>query len=253
MSNLSNYIETSFGASFRDFFRKIGELAEAQGSHAYIVGGFVRDLLLGEPSVDVDLMISKDSPQFFKHVHSSWDEHFPELPKPSKPIVFKRFQTGKLPFKEELFSGLDVLDFSTARKEHYSGSGAVPEISDGSLHDDLERRDFSINAMAISLSSFGEVIDHFDGIGDLEKKQIRILEPKSFYKDPARLIRAVRLMERLGFVLEESTRQEFDHAISENYISNLQEKRLRDELRKAESETCGVEVISKLKSLGLCS
>lgn len=255
MINLKKHLEASFEPRFRDFLCKMASLAALRKEPIFLVGGFVRDLALGQPSIDLDLMLLSNASEFVKFLHKEWQEHFPGISQPKKPIIYKKYKTAKLSFNEEIFPGLSVIDFSSARKEFYSASGARPEITCGTLHEDLARRDFSVNALALSLAeeSFGDVIDHFSGVRDIELKQIRILEDESFYKDPARLIRAVRLIARLDFALEEKTALRFKEAVANNYLANLPRARLKDEFEKAFSENDKDKVSEKLAEHGLLS
>lgn len=253
MINLKEHIKASFEPRFSDFLQELGELAARRGQSIYLVGGFIRDLLLASPSMDVDLMLLSDATEFVKFLHKEWPKHFPDIAQPERPIIFKKYKTAKLPFKQEAFVGLSVIDFSSARKEFYAHSGAKPELSSGNLHEDLARRDFSVNALALSLAkeSFADVIDHFFGIDDLQLRQIRILEDQSFYKDPARLVRAVRLIARLDFRLEAKTALRFKEAVEKNYLANLPLARLKDEFNKAFSENSREKVEKKLEEYGL--
>lgn len=253
MINLKEQLEANFESRFRDFLREMGAFAGLRKQSIFIVGGFVRDLVLGRPSMDLDLMLLSDATEFVKFLHAKWQNHFPEIVQPKKPIAFKKYKTAKLPFREEIFPGLSIIDFSSARKEFYAHSGARPELACGTLHEDLARRDFSVNALALSLAeeSFADVIDYFSGIRDLELKQIRILEEESFFKDPARLIRAVRLIARLDFRLEEKTALHFKEAVAKNYLANLPLARLKDEFEKAFSESDKGKVSEKLEEYDL--
>ena len=192
-----------------------GEKASRLGQEVYIVGGVVRDLFLGRPNFDLDLVVEGDAIKLAQ-----------ELAKGSqvKLTVHSRFGTAKLSYTD--FS----LDLATARRETYSRPGVLPTVQTGNITDDLYRRDFSINAMALRLTpqSFGELVDLYHGKDDLEHGLIRILYPKSFIDDATRILRALRYEQRLGFKLETETAELLRRdAVMLNTISG---DRLRHEL-----------------------
>lgn len=178
-------------------FKTISQVAEANGQSAYIVGGFVRDLLMKRKApTDIDFVTEGSGIELAKAVAK-------ELNPNLKVSVFKTYGTAM--FKH---NGLD-LEFVGARKESYSEDSRKPSVETGSLQDDQKRRDFTINALAISLNNenFGELIDPFGGIDDIEKKIIRTpLEPSQTYSDdPLRMMRAIRFASTLNFDIEEKS------------------------------------------------
>lgn len=180
-------------------FKIISEAAERNQQSVYIVGGYVRDLLMKrKASTDIDFVTEQSGIELAQNVAQDID---PKL----KVSVFKTYGTAMIKYKEL------ELEFVGARKESYTENSRKPEVEGGSLEDDQKRRDFTINAMAISLNkdNFGELIDPFNGIDDLEKGILRTpLEPAQTYSDdPLRMMRAVRFASTLNFIIEEGSLQ----------------------------------------------
>ncbi|MGI9583904.1 CCA tRNA nucleotidyltransferase [Chryseobacterium sp. RRHN12] len=180
-------------------FKIISEAAERNNQSVYIVGGYVRDLLMNrKASTDIDFVTEQSGIELAQNVAQDID---PKL----KVSVFKTYGTAMIKYKEL------ELEFVGARKESYTENSRKPEVEGGSLEDDQKRRDFTINAMAISLNknNFGELIDPFNGIDDLEKGILRTpLEPAQTYSDdPLRMMRAVRFASTLHFKIEENSLQ----------------------------------------------
>lgn len=200
-------------------FRKLGALAEKTGTEIYVIGGYVRDLFLKRPSKDIDILVLGNGIDFAEKAAESLKVQV---------NVFKNFGTAMLRFGE-----LEV-EFVGARKESYRANSRKPVIENGTLDDDQKRRDFTINAMALSLnkSSFGELLDPFQGITDLENKLIRTpLSPgETFSDDPLRMMRAIRFASQLNFDIEDSAFK----AIEDNKerIKIVSAERITDELNK---------------------
>jgi len=178
-------------------FKIIAEAAEKNGQSVYIVGGYVRDLLMKRTaSTDIDFVTEQSGIELAQTVARDID---PKL----KVSVFKTYGTAMIKYKDL------ELEFVGARKESYTENSRKPEVEGGTLEDDQKRRDFTINAMAISLNkaNFGELVDPFHGVEDLEKGILRTpLEPAQTYSDdPLRMMRAVRFASTLNFVIEEKS------------------------------------------------
>jgi len=218
-------------------FRKIAREADKRGVAVYLVGGAVRDLLLRKKNLDLDFVLEAEAIEFAKTFSSN---------KSADLITHPDFKTATLILK----SGQRI-DFSSARKEIYRKKGALPTVSRGSLQDDLFRRDFTINAMAMRIvkSDFGELIDPFGGLIDLKKYKIRILHNKSFFDDPTRILRAIRYEQRLGFNLERHTLSLLNVAINSNVLNEISNDRYINELRKIFNETQAEHIIRRLKRL----
>ncbi len=204
-------------------FKIISEISAQEEIPAYVVGGYVRDLFLdrSKEEQDIDVVVVGNGIEMARKVAKA------AKPK-TKVSVFKNFGTAMFRY------GTNEIEFVGARKESYRKSSRKPLVEDGSLEDDQKRRDFTINAMAISLNkdSYGSFIDPFNGISDLENKIIRTpLDPdQTFSDDPLRMIRAVRFAAQLNFTIEEET----FNAIERNYerIKIVSQERIITELQK---------------------
>jgi len=216
---------------------RLGERAESMGIRAYVVGGFVRDLLLGRPNEDLDIVIEGDALVFIK----SWEADGCHV------AVHQRFKTGTI-----VFPGGRKVDVATARREFYEYPVAQPKVLSDSLKHDLYRRDFSVNAMAVSInrSLWGTLIDYFGGRRDLQKKSLRVLHNLSFVEDPTRVIRGVRLEQRLGFRLEENTLRLLKNSIRGGLVSLLSGVRLRSELELVFTEKAPHGIVRRFRTLG---
>ncbi len=193
-NNLATQLEQRLPAESLNMIRAAGELANELEFGLYLVGGAVRDLLLGRPNFDLDLVVEGNAPELANQlVQREGDEI----------IVHRRFGTAKLRRKKA------CIDFATARSETYAHPGALPTVRPSSIEDDLYRRDFTINAMAVhlDLDNFGKLVDPCGGEDDLKKKLIRILHEKSFIDDATRMLRAIRYEQRFDFRLEPTTEE----------------------------------------------
>ena len=205
---------------------------------AYLVGGAVRDLLLGADSVDLDVAVEGDARatarQLAARLGGEATEH-------------ERFGTATVTEK-----GLTV-DLAGTRRERYERPGALPQVEPASLDEDLARRDFTVNAMAVALSGdeLGELRDPHGGLGDLEAATIRVLHPASFVDDPTRLLRAVRYEARLGFAMDQRTEALAREAAEAGALSTVSGPRVRDELLDLLAETERGIAVARLAELGL--
>ena len=176
-------------------FKRVGELTDERGQRAFVIGGFVRDLLLDRPCKDIDIVTEGSGIELARATAQSMGIR--------QVHVFKNFGTAMFKARDH------EVEFVGARKESYSRGSRKPVVEDGTLEDDQNRRDFTINAMAISLNadSFGKLVDPFGGVDDLNRKWIRTpLDPDVTYSDdPLRMLRAVRFASQLGFRIEEGS------------------------------------------------
>jgi tRNA nucleotidyltransferase (CCA-adding enzyme) len=180
------------------------------------VGGPIRDTLLGSTIKDLDLVLEGDAPTMAQQLAEELG---------GEVLVHARFGTATIVLGE------CRVDLATARKETYSHPGALPDVAPGTIHDDLARRDFSINALALPLAeSEPRVLDPHGGVADLRAGLIRILHRNSFVDDPTRICRAIRYEQRLGFHVEEETLARLKDAISQGYLHTVSGDRLRHEL-----------------------
>lgn len=201
-------------------FKVASEIVTEQNLEAYVIGGYVRDLLLDRPSKDIDIVVVGNGLDLAKACA--------EKLRVKKVSLFENFGTAQFVYKD-----LDV-EFVGARKESYRKDSRKPIVEDGTLKDDQDRRDFTINALALSLhkDNFGELIDPFNGVEDLEKQIIRTpLEPSRTYSDdPLRMMRAVRFASQLDFKIEKKSLESIrDNAERLDIISK---ERIMDELNK---------------------
>ncbi|MFC1668063.1 CBS domain-containing protein [Chlamydiota bacterium] len=216
--DVSRTLRSVLGESILLLLKDIGMLATKMGAQAYVVGGFVRDILLGHESFDLDIVIEEIGILFAKQ--------FAEMNK-GKCIVYEKFSTAVV----VLPSGQKV-DIATARIETYNKPGALPEVKLSSIKHDLYRRDFTINAMAIQLNQdqFGRLIDFFGGGRDLKEGILRVLHNVSFIEDPTRIFRAVRFEQRLGFTIDKQTQMLIKKAVKMDIFGKVSYERIRDEI-----------------------
>lgn len=200
-------------------FSIVSGIAAEQSVQAYVIGGFVRDLLLNRPSKDIDIVIIGNGIEFAEKVAQKLKV---------KLSVFKNFGTAMLRYKDV------EVEFVGARKESYRAHSRKPIVENGTLDDDQKRRDFTINALAIALhpDQFGELLDPFGGVKDLEQKLIRTpLDPvETFSDDPLRMLRAIRFASQLNFTIDPIAVE----AIKQNVerISIISQERITEELNK---------------------
>ena len=207
-------------------------------SPCHLVGGAVRDLLRGERSVDLDLAVEGDAAAVARTLADRLD---------GRAVVHDRFGTATV-HAERL-----QLDLARTRREVYPRPGQLPEVEPAPLAEDLLRRDFTVNAMAIGLSGedLGSLHDPAGGRADLDAGRIRILHPQSFIEDPTRLLRAVRYESRLGFSLEAGTERLAREAAAGGALTTVSGGRIRDELIDLLAEPEAPRSVGRMAELGL--
>ena len=202
-------------------FKIISECSDEMNIQSFVIGGWVRDLLLSRPCKDIDIVAIGSGIDLARHVSKKMGNEF-------QVTVFKNFGTAQIKYHDY------EIEFVGARKESYRSESRKPIIEDGTLEDDQNRRDFTINALAISLSSknYGELIDPFSGINDLESQLIKTpLSPDITYSDdPLRMMRAIRFATQLNFVIEENSLKAIAH--NKERIKIVSIERITDELNK---------------------
>jgi poly(A) polymerase len=206
--------------SMHDILSKIGKIADDHNVEVFVVGGYVRDLLLHKNVKDIDFTVLGNGPAFAKIVAKALD---------LKDItVYQNFGTAMIKYQDM------VLEFVGARSESYRGESRKPSVTEADLITDLARRDFTVNAIAIALNkkNYGEIVDPFEGRKDLKKHLLKTpLEPKkTFYDDPLRIMRAIRFASKLKFNIDDKTKS----ALSEerSRLSIISQERITDELIK---------------------
>jgi tRNA nucleotidyltransferase (CCA-adding enzyme) len=222
--DVSTLLQENLSPVIFKMLAKLGKRADKLSVKIYIVGGVVRDLLLGRENVDLDLVVEGDAVKYIK----SWKADGANV------AVHSRYKTGTI-----IFPDGHKVDVATSRREFYEYPVAQPTVSSDSLKHDLYRRDFTINSMAISINSstWGQLIDYFGGRRDLEKRSIKVLHNLSFVEDPTRVIRGIRLEERLGFKIEDNTLRLLNSCVRGGLLSLLSGFRLRSELELCFLET----------------
>ena len=213
----------------------VKEVAAEKGCRPFLVGGPVRDLLLGRHVIDIDLTLEDGAPVLARALAKKVD---------GRVRSFPQFLTYKVTAE-----GLPEVDITTARKERYRTPGALPTVTAGKLKDDLLRRDFSINAIAMDLRD-GSLHDPANGERDLGQRLIRVLHEKSFLDDPTRIFRAIRLATRLGFTLEGKTFELMAEAIASGAFETVSKERLWRELFLAMDEESAPRVVAELRRSG---
>ncbi|HHW06567.1 MAG TPA: CBS domain-containing protein [Clostridia bacterium] len=218
-ANFQELIQQRFSPEIVQFLIRAGELGKQGGQPAFLVGGTVRDMILGHPNQDIDIVVEGNAPKLAQQLALEYD---------ARVRVHEAFQTATV----QLPSG-HRFDFASARTEFYAFPAALPTVESGSLREDLYRRDFTVNAMAVSLApdTFGQLVDYFCGYRDTIDGCIRVLHNLSFVEDPTRILRALRFKTRFNWSIEEETYRFLLAAIKEERISQVSLSRLWHELR----------------------
>ena len=202
-------------------FKRISETADELGLECYVVGGYVRDIFLQRPSKDIDVVVVGSGIAMAEALAR-------RLGRGAHLSVFKNFGTAQLKYH-----GTEV-EFVGARKESYTHDSRKPIVEDGSLEDDQNRRDFTINALAVCLNSqrYGELVDPFGGMADMKEKTIRTpLDPDiTFSDDPLRMMRCIRFATQLNFYIDDDTFESLCR--NKERISIISKERIADELNK---------------------
>jgi tRNA nucleotidyltransferase (CCA-adding enzyme) len=252
--NLSGLLEKSLDSSRLQLLHLLAYQASMLRMPLYLVGGVVRDILLGRRVNDFDLVLEGHSAEFAEYIVRKFG---------GKILIHSKFGTATWIPNESTFKRLNVLTFQSsppplafdlisARSETYESPGALPTVKRSKIDDDLRRRDFTINAIALRLDEgyFGELYDPVNGEIDLAAKLMRVLHDKSFVDDPTRMFRAVRYAGRYGFEIAPETL----HLMNEDahvVLSQLSGERLRHEFDLIFEEENAIEMLEQLKMLGL--
>lgn len=216
-----------------------GNVGDQLDNKVFVVGGFVRDLLLKRDNWDIDIVIEGDGIDFAKRLND-------QLKGSIK--LFEQFGTAMITLENG-----QTLDIVTARREYYEYPAALPKVEKSSIWSDLFRRDFTINCMAIQLNkeAKGRLIDFFGGLRDLKEKKIRVLYNLSFIEDPTRIFRAIRFASRLGFIIDPETDFFMRQAIEDQMIKKLSDDRIRDELNYLLREEAVCDNLLQLQEHGI--
>ncbi|MES0339826.1 MAG: CBS domain-containing protein [Anaerolineales bacterium] len=236
--------------------RLVAREAEQRGDALYIVGGFVRDLILNAPSADYDIVVEGDAIGLARSLEAAFG---------GRESSHQRFGTAKWQLdlgNRQLCTALEsesleanslpeYLDFVSARTEFYTHPTALPSVQRGSIKLDLHRRDFTINTLALRLDGryYGQLLDHWGGGRDLRNQKIRVLHSLSFMDDPTRILRAVRLEQRFDFQIEDRTLELLNEAIS--LLDRVSGERIRSEFDTIFNEPSFAGIMTRLQALGL--
>ncbi|MGI5917937.1 MAG: CBS domain-containing protein, partial [Anaerolineae bacterium] len=235
-------MEDALPEGLRDLLLKARDAANDLGHSLYIVGGFVRDLLLGSPTLDLDLVVEGDAIGMAQRLAHELG---------GRVRSHSRFGTAKVILGGDLPPGVpSSLDFVTARTEFYERPSVLPSVERSSIKQDLYRRDFTINTMAICLDRdrYGELLDYYGGERDIRAQRIRVLHNLSFVEDPTRILRAVRFEQRLGFTIEARTAELIDDAL--DLLDDVTGERLRHELYLILEEAEPEKILDRLSRMG---
>jgi tRNA nucleotidyltransferase (CCA-adding enzyme) len=205
--------------------RSVLDLAEARGMSIYLVGGPVRDLLLGRPVLDVDLLVEPGVGESAESLAVA------AAPESVEVTSHDRFGTVTIHSEQA------AIDLATVRTESYAHDGALPTVGEGTLEEDLRRRDFTVNSLALPLTReararYPGIVDVEHGIDDLANRKLRVLHGRSFHDDPTRALRAARLAPRLGFALSRGSRTALRDALRDGAFGRVSGDRLRREIVK---------------------
>ncbi|MBS3947972.1 MAG: CBS domain-containing protein [Dethiobacter sp.] len=219
----------------------VGQKADRENVRLYAVGGFIRDLLLGLPTQDLDLVVEPEAIAFAGKLNNVLG---------GRLRVHEQFGTAQL----ELTDGTKI-DLATSRQEFYARPAALPEVEQSSLKNDLFRRDFTINTMACSLNAphFAVLYDFFHGTQDLDRGLIRVLYNLSFVEDPLRVLRAIRFEQRFAFRLEETTLSLLENAVASRVLEKVSKERVYEELKLALLENKAPEILCRYFELGVAT
>ena len=230
-------ISNSLGLVGSHAFEIVRRIAVDDDWKVYLVGGPVRDVILGQDINDLDFGIEGDALSFSRVIARELD---------GEVIDHPQFMTTSV-------IAPDIkIDLATSRKETYTGHGMLPQVVPGSVSDDLARRDFSINAMAIPLwQEHPKLLDPYGGLIDLNARLIRVLHGKSFNEDPTRMFRAIKYESRLGFSIATDSLSMMFSAVENEVMSMVSGARIRRELELIFSEPTALAIISRSQALGL--
>ncbi len=244
--NVTHLLKSQLPAPLLSLIEKVGQLADRLDVSVFLVGGFVRDLVMDIPNYDVDVMVEGDGIQFgkalAKELSGEWTIH-------------ERFGTVSIKLPKSLnLPKLHHLDVATARTEYYEYPTALPTVERSSIKKDLYRRDFTINALAIRVNRTpGELLDYFGGRRDIKDHVIRVLHSLSFVEDPTRVFRAIRFEQRFGFQISKETEQFVQQAKTMELFQQLSGARLGNELIHMLEEPHPTKGIRRLEEFRLVS
>jgi tRNA nucleotidyltransferase (CCA-adding enzyme) len=237
--NVTHLVRERLPKEVVELLRSAGAVAERIGMSAYVVGGFVRDLVMRNDNLDVDLVIEGDGIEFAEAFARE---------NPCRVRPHHKFGTAVLVLPDGF-----KIDVATARVEYYLEPAALPTVEYSSIKQDLYRRDFTINTLAVRLNprDFGELIDFFGAQRDIKERALRVLHSLSFVEDPSRILRALRFERRFGFIVGKHTLNLIRNAVRLDLIGRLPKPRLFGELELALKEEDPVAILRRIGELGI--
>ncbi|MBM3128575.1 MAG: CBS domain-containing protein [Chloroflexi bacterium] len=235
--------------------RDASQIARELGFSLYVVGGFVRDLLLNQPTLDLDLVVEGNAIALAQALQRKYGgrvhghTRFGTAKWMLGPMTDDRRPTTEIPLSS-LIAHLSSLDFSTARTEFYAHPSALPEVETSSLKQDLHRRDFTINTLALCLDPerYGQLLDPFGGEADLQRGIVRVLHNLSFIEDPTRILRAARFEQRFAFKIEPRTARLIGDALA--MFARVSDERVRHEFNLIFRESEPEKALARARDLG---
>jgi tRNA nucleotidyltransferase (CCA-adding enzyme) len=237
--NVSNVMKEQLPNRINEILQEAGRVAAEHGYRAYAVGGFIRDLILRRPNLDIDIVVEGDGIVFAKDFAERYD---------ARVRSYKKFGTAVVIFPDGF-----KIDVATARLEYYEYPAALPTVELSSLKLDLYRRDFTINTLAVEMNPdrFGQLIDYFGAQRDFKDKAIRVLHNYSFVEDPTRVLRAIRYEQRLGFRIMKHTSNLIENAVKMKLLVELSGRRLTNELKLILSEEDPIPAVRRMNEYNL--
>ena len=238
--NLKKLLDENISPEGQELINIVGKWASQLGMRVFLVGGIVRDLLLGQKQKDLDIVVEGDALVLAQEVGKTLSA--------IKFIPHERFKTASIILKNG-----QKIDFSTSRVEFYQHPAALPDVEVSTIREDLYRRDFTINSMAIEITygHIGELFDPFGGLLDLKEGIIRVLHNLSFVEDPTRILRALRFLGRFNFKLEENTEKLLIDAIAGGFLNLASPARILYELKLIFTEKDILKILKFLKHYGI--
>lgn len=238
--NLAAKLKKALPQELLDALDEISRFTGSANIKTYIVGGFVRDLLLGLPNVDLDLVVEGDAVKLAQDLSKAIS---------AKVVAHEEFRTATLILDDY------QIDLAMAREEHYEQPGSLPVVQPADIRADLARRDFTINTMLIRLDGkhFGRFSDWHHGQADLKAARLRVLHGLSFIEDPTRIFRMIRFKHRLGFTIDDNAYRLIKSAVSRGFVNRLAGSRIFKELSPIFHELEPSAVLKELHGLGLFS
>lgn len=218
----------------------VRDAAEEAGLNLFLTGGAMRDMMGGRPIRDLDFTIEGGTVKFAKSVAQKANAEVLNIDELRKSVELQ-------------FPGNVTVSLSPARQERYPRPGAKPQIQPATIHEDLRCRDFSVNAIALSLgkASRGLLLDPTNGLGDLSRRELCAVSSHTLYDDPSRMLRMIRLKVRLGFGIDERTQTQYEHVLEAGLQTKIPQEALRHELRQIAQEPFPGEILQALDESGL--